>query len=233
MFSDNYWYRYIIKYINDLESTDVSYVKVSDGNKKLIVSFASNGEPMKNFFQHKKTLVKLKYEQNNFDMLYLRDQKKWYLGELNGIGKNIDDTLFFLKKEFSKYDKVLCVGFSSGGYASLLFGSLLNVNQVIAVDAQTDLQYVKNKTKHPQLIKQSKQCPVTWKKYNKIVNILNDKVLYNVFYSGVNKSNLPAIENKALHGHYHYDQIKDWSSVNKFEEEKHFHCLTKKFIEEV
>jgi hypothetical protein len=188
---------------------------------------------MKYFFQHKKTLIKLKYEQNNFDMLYLRDQEKWYLGELNGIGKNIDDTLFFLKKEFLKYDKVLCMGNSSGGYASLLFGSLLNVNQVIAVDAQTDLQYVKNKTKHPQLIMQANKYPVAWNKYNKIVNILNDKVLYNVSYSGVNKSNLPAIENKALHGHYHYNQIKHWSSVNKFKEEKHFSRLIKKFLEEV
>ena len=223
----------IIKYINDVESTDVSYVKVSDGNKKLIVSFASNGKPMKNFFQYKESLTKLKYEQNNFDMLYLRDQNKWYLGGLNGIGKNIDDTLFFLKKEFSKYDKVLCMGNSSGGYASLLFGSLLNVNQVIAVDAQTDLQYVKNKIKNSQLVRRANKYPVTWNKYNKIVNILNDNVLYKVFYSGVNRANLSAMRNEVLHGDYHYDQIKHWSSVNKFKEKETFFTLTKKFLEEV
>ena len=78
--------------------------------------------------------MKLKYERNDFDVLYLRNQNKWYLGGLNGIGKNINHTIAFLKKEFAKYDKVICIGNSAGGYASLLFGSLLKVNKVIAIE---------------------------------------------------------------------------------------------------
>ena len=118
----------------------------------------------------------------------------------------------FLKREFAKYNKVICTGISAGGYASLLFGSLLKVNCVIAIIAQTDLQYVKNKLNHPNLIKRSKECPATWSKYNKIVNVLNENVLYNVFYGEARKRTR---KNFILHGDYHYDQIKHCPSVSK------------------
>ena len=63
------------------------------------------------------------------------------MGGFNGIGKNINCTIAFLKTEFATYNKVLCIGGSAGGYASILFGSLLKVNKVIGVIPQTDLQY--------------------------------------------------------------------------------------------
>ena len=115
-------YENAIAYIEAQEATEISYVKIGNNNKKLIVSFAGNRH---GGFERKKSLIKLKYQRNDFDVLYLRNQNKWYLGGLNGIGKNINCTIAFLKKEFSKYDKVLCTGISAGGYASLLFGSLL------------------------------------------------------------------------------------------------------------
>jgi hypothetical protein len=223
-------YESAMQYINEQETTDISYVKVGDNNKNLIVSYASNGEPAKDFFERKTSLMKLKYECNDFDVLYFRNKNKWYLGGLNGIGKNINHTLAFLKKEFSKYGKVLCIGNSAGGYASLLFGSLLNVNCVIAIDAQTDLEYVKNKISNKQLIKRSKECPITWSKYNKIVNILDRGVSYNVFYKGDRffrkKMNI------ILHGDYHYEQIKAFPTVSKFESKKDDIPLVEKFLEE-
>ena len=208
-----------IQYIEQQEATEISYVKIGNGNKKLIVTFGSNQH---DGFDRKKSLMELKYERNNFDVLYLRNQYKWYLGGLNGIGKNINHTIAFLKKEFAKYDQILCVGSSAGGYASLLFGSLLNVNFAIAINAQTDLQYcVDNIDPHnnhqriqkQNLIKRSKQCPVTWSKYNKIVNVLNGNVLYNVFYKGDANSNNPY--DLVVHGDYHYEQIKSFPNVTK------------------
>ena len=204
-------YENAIAYIQEQEATEISYVKIGDNSKNLIVIFAGNAHTG---FEWKTSLMKLKFERNDFDVLYLRNKARWYLGGLNGIGKNINHTLAFLKKEFSKYDKVLCTGFSAGGYASLLFGSLLNINKVIALHAQTDLEYVKNKMNHSRLIERSKQCPATWSKYNKIVNVLNDVVSYNVIYKG--DENCETKNDFVLHGDYHYDEIKECSSVKKF-----------------
>jgi esterase/lipase len=42
-----------------------------------------------------------------------------------------------VKKEISGYKNVIFLGTSSGGYAAILFGSLLNVNSVVAFTPQT------------------------------------------------------------------------------------------------
>lgn len=228
-------YENAMQYINEQEATDISYVKVGSGNKKLIVSFASNGPAEKDFFQRKTSLMELKYERNDFDVLYLRNQNKWYLGGLKGIGKNINHTIAFLKKEFALYNKVLCIGSSAGGYASLLFGSLLKVNKVITLDAQTDLQYCIDNLPgdgigKKNLIARSKECPVTWKKYNRIVNILNENVVYDAISKGdgkcLNKRDL------ALHGDYHYDQIKSFPSVTKLTKGQAGISVILKFLQE-
>jgi hypothetical protein len=207
-------YEDAMKYIEKQEATEISYVKIGNNNKKLFVGFASNRH---SGFEQKKSLMDLKYKRNDFDVLYLRNQLQWYLGGLNGIGKNINHTISFLKKEFSKYDKVLCTGFSAGGYASLLFGSLLKVNKVITFNAQTDLQYIvdnlpEDNNGGQNLIKRSKECPATWSKYNKIVNVLNKNTTYNVFYKG-NKNCGTEID-LIYHGDYHCDEIKNFPTVS-------------------
>ena len=100
-------YENAIAYIEEQEATEISYVKVGDNSKNLIVSFAGNGHEG---FMRKSSLMTLKYERNDFDVLYLRNPFKWYLGGLNGIGKNINCTIAFLKTEFATYNKVLCIG---------------------------------------------------------------------------------------------------------------------------
>ena len=133
-----------IAYIEKQEATEISYCKVGENSKKLVIAFASNNEKHEGF-ERKTSLMKLKYERNDFDVLYLRNRFQWYLGGLKGIGKNINHTIAFLKKECAKYEKVVCIGNSAGAYASLLYGSICNVNAVIAINAQTDLEYVELK----------------------------------------------------------------------------------------
>ena len=207
-------YKTALRYLNNQEKTDISYAKIGEENKKLIVSFASNGKITKDYFQRKLSLLELKYNENNFDILYLRNQNKWYLQGLNGIGENINHTISFLKKEFSKYDKVLCTGYSAGGYASLLFGSLCNAHSVVAIDSQTDLDYLTNfqSAWSHELRMKKKQCPTTWIKYNKIKNVLNSNVLY--FVSNKRNKDAEHEQDKILHGDYHYDQIKNFPSVS-------------------
>ena len=221
-----------IAYIKEQEATNISYVKVGDANQNLIVSFAGNAH---SGFARKTSLMKLKYQRNNFDVLYLRNLNKWYIGGLKGIGKNINHTIEFLKKEFAKYDKVCCIGGSAGGYAGLLFGSLLNINKVIALIAQTDLQYCVDNLSDghlgkQNLIKRLKQCPVTWSKYNKISNVLNNNVSYNVFYKGDN--NCQENWDLVLHGDHHYDEIKQYPNISKFNSKDDDIPLIEEFLEE-
>lgn len=131
-------YENAIAYIEKQEATNISYVKIGNNSKNLIVSFSGNSH---DGFARKTSLMKLKYERNDFDVLYLRNRNRWYFGGLKGIGKNINHTISFLKKEFAKYDKVCCVGSSAGGYASILFASVCNADMCIAYIPQTDLEY--------------------------------------------------------------------------------------------
>ena len=225
-------YENAMKHIEAQEATEISYVKVGDNSKNLIVCFASNGH---DGFERKTSLMKLRFEKNNFDVLYLRNRHQWYMGGLNGVGKNINHTLAFFKKEFATYNKVLCIGGSAGGYASLLFGSLLKVNKVISINAQTDLQYCVRylKEKHPgklNLIKRSKECPATWSKYNNVVNLLNEDVVYYVLEAENRTWNNNS--DFILHGCYHYDIIKHCPSVNKFNSKNDVILLIEKFLEE-
>jgi hypothetical protein len=205
------------QHVKEQEKTDISYVKVGNGNKKLIVSFASNKD-----FERKRHLMRLKYKHNNFDVLYLRNKDEWYLGELNGIGTDIWHTIEFFKKEFAKYDEVLCTGISSGGYASLLFGTLLNVDKVIALQPQTDLEYTANHLPANNLgginlRKFAKDCPARWKQYNNILNVL--------MKNGTLRTDIeiiPWIEepkedpsHKVLHCDHQCDSITTWLTVTK------------------
>ena len=66
--------------IEQQEKTEISYCKVGENSKKLVVAFASN---MHRGFERKTSLMQLKYERSDFDVLYLRNQFKWYLIQLN------------------------------------------------------------------------------------------------------------------------------------------------------
>lgn len=213
-------YANAIKYIGEQESTEISFVKVGQGAKKLIVSFASNEH---SGFERKSSLMKLKYECNNFDVLYLRNHGKWYLGGLSGIGKNINHTIAFLKKEFNKYDDVITVGSSAGGYASILFGSECNANTVIAYIPQTDLEYAiancsPTKTKfksdklkcvieEPTLASLGQSKIITFKSFNKYKNlrkVITPKTNYYVMCQNDDHGN---------HGNHHCENLSDFENI--------------------
>jgi len=206
-------YENAMSYIESQEATEISYVEVGDNNKKLIVSFGSNAHTG---FDRKTSLMELKYQRNDFDVLYFRNKDEWYLGGLNGIGKNISHTIAFLKTEFSKYSKVICTGSSAGGYASLLFGSLLSVDLVFAGSPQTDLNYLLKypvtKRRSHSLLKRRKECSKTWKKYSNLSSIVCKDVNYYVAVRG--DKNTSTHRDLILHGEYHLDNIKSHINVH-------------------
>jgi hypothetical protein len=211
-----------VKYINSEELTTSNCVKIGNSANKLVVSFSSNGH---DGFERKGTLMNLRDKRTDFDVLYLRNRNQWFLGELLGPGTNSRHTLDFLKKEFSRYDKVICTGFSAGGYASILYGSLLGVSDVVVVEPQTDLDYVVKKFEPMSKIELPGNKYLQKKELTKIKsvmsprlmncrNILKSDVRYHYFTRGDN--NLPSKFELILHGDYHYDQIKNFPTVKKY-----------------
>lgn len=74
----------------------------------------------------------------NTDRHFYMDTKlNLYHQGIAGISNTIDETVAYLKTEIAKYKKVVFIGVSSGGYAAILFGSLLNVTSVLAFIPQT------------------------------------------------------------------------------------------------
>jgi hypothetical protein len=211
-----------LNYINEQEKLPIDYCKIGDNSKKLIVSFASFG---KNYYDRKSSLLKLKYERNDFDILYIKKPRTWYLGGIRGIGKNVNHTIAFLRKEFTKYDKVVCVGISMGGYAAILFGSLLNVDYVIVNRPQTDLDFVINncmpardeskvyhdKCKAHNLYDASLGLSKiidfkSFEKYKNLNKFINNSTIYYVKGHGYGDTH-------GWHSIHHYNNIKNFKNV--------------------
>mgnify|MGYP000246397858 CR=1 FL=1 len=109
-------------------------------SKTLIVSFAGHGlkyggVPRIEFATF------LKHHFPHIDAQFYVDYNcKSYHQGIQGVSKNIEETVEHLKHKFENYDGVICLGASAGGYAAILFGSLLNVDSVIAFIPQTILK---------------------------------------------------------------------------------------------
>jgi hypothetical protein len=82
----------------------------------------------------------------NGKKIFVRDYNQgWYHKGLSGLSTNIDETTTLLKAEIqkSKAEKVIFIGNSSGGYAALLFGFLLEPDRVYCFSSQTFLSWKK------------------------------------------------------------------------------------------
>lgn len=79
----------------------------------------------------------------SYDKLYFRDEKvKWYNHGITGLTSNVDETLKFLSSKIGNYKHAIFIGASMGGYAALLYGSILGVDTVVAFRPQTYIRKV-------------------------------------------------------------------------------------------
>ncbi len=87
----------------------------------------------------------LRYLSSNYkdkcDLIFFIDLDKcWYHKGLQNITSNIDETVIYLNNiiKNGNYEKIIFMGTSAGGYASILFGSLCNnITSVISFIPQT------------------------------------------------------------------------------------------------
>jgi len=192
------------KHIKDVESTNSSFCKIGDSSDTLILSF---GHMAHGGFANKQSLIRKKFKNDNFDILYMRDvEKKWYLCGLPEIGDSFSDTLTFLKSVTSKYKNTIYIGSSMGGYASILFASLLKGSTSIAQMPQTDLDYVLNKNGCVNKFEPIKnKHSEVWNAYKNLNLIINDSTKYII--GGFNP------KSHALHNPHHKNNIESHENV--------------------
>lgn len=66
----------------------------------------------------------------------------WYHNGISGASTDVASTVVYLRQLIDELqaDRILCTGTSGGGHAAILFGTLLGVTGVIALNPQTLLQ---------------------------------------------------------------------------------------------
>lgn len=169
--------------------------KTNNTKKELIVSFARR--------RGKNDFKKLLYCLNlKSDFLFLNDpSESWYL---NGAGKYANSFRELRKRlslKYSGYSRVTHIGLSMGGYAGILYGSILKVDKVIAYAPQTDLSFAISDRDF------YKQNPYLMKKYGNLRNFINDSTQYYIW---------TLWNHSRSHGLYHFNHIKDFKNANSF-----------------
>jgi len=149
-----------------------SYYEIDiSGSELLIISFTSQGKTIRdvqsydffNFLENK-----FSYASRYF---YLDIHRSCYHKGIQDKSTNIPETVDYLKHKVKKYKQVIFIGLSSGGYASLLYGSLVGVSHVIAFYPQTILR-----------------SPNINEQYRDISKYINDTTNYHL-YGDLSKTN--------------------------------------------
>lgn len=118
--------------------------------------------------------------------IFVRDiYKQWYLTGINAEINNPEKLLDFLRNETAGY-KVITLGSSAGGYAAVLYGSLLQADQVMIFNAQFEVSSLLSRSteKINPLLFRLKEEAVS--KYFDIKKFINENI--DIFYFYSNKS---------------------------------------------
>lgn len=83
---------------------------------------------------------------------------------IKGATTTVDETVEYLKNEIRRYKRAIFIGASAGGYAAILYGSLLAVSDVVAFVPQTILRK-----------------PKVDEKYRDISKYINDNTKYYLY----------------------------------------------------
>jgi len=114
----------------------------------LLKDFDHDSNVLQVFFSARHLTSKCRYHfldlVSNFPgkKLFIRDlQDAWYNKGLPGLTQNVEQTATYLKTIIAEenIDKVVFFGASSGGYAALLYGYLLQIDEIHAFGAQTKI----------------------------------------------------------------------------------------------
>jgi len=122
---------------------DKSEYKIVNGNKNLIICFGGISLQFGGILPFEFLNYLSSTYTTNVDLVFFIDKHQcWYHKGIKDITNNINDTVIYLNTIINDgdYKKIIFMGVSAGGYASILFGSLCNnVTNVISFIPQTIL----------------------------------------------------------------------------------------------
>jgi hypothetical protein len=177
----------------------------------------------------------------NAQTLFLKDPSKtWFLSGVPGFGESVEkvvNNILSLKKQFN-IERIVTIGGSSGGFASLLYGSLLKADRAIALMPQTFVEPTLRKEKNIKIYEKNvrelyRLAPHSALKYGDIKenlqkrNCIDSKTQFHVFYPDFEEDvifaeHLLGIENLTL-----YKAKYDKHSLGQFMKE---HNLLKPLV---
>jgi hypothetical protein len=153
---------------------------ISVENDLCVIYFSSNEIYYPNTFNSFEYSIikrdKYEWKRNKFEKarkhIFLRDlHKQWYLTGINNTLNNPIKVLEFLRNETQGY-RIITTGSSAGGYAALLFGSLIKCERIYAFNAQLNLKVIiKNSNPLIDPILFSLQNDINWNSYFDLSNL--------------------------------------------------------------
>lgn len=159
-------------------------------SKNLIVAFGGMQKGMGSV----RTFEFLNFLKSNFPTIdqhfYIDAHQTWYHKGIPDISNDIESTADYLRNQIVAYEHVIFIGVSAGGYAAILFGSLLSVSTVISFVPQTILSPTEQ----------------TDQKYLDISHYINHTTSYYIY--GDSKAS------GHLHNFHHCQRLKDYSNVH-------------------
>lgn len=148
-----------------IDNTSCLFVSGSSGSRyKVLVSFAGKATKYGGIrrFELKRTLDRIFPEWDKYFLVDL--ESAWYQRGLSGLTHDIPSTASLLAQYLEGYQYIAMVGISAGGYAAILFGSLLGADKVVAFQPQTIIS-----------------CRKYGRRYNNLRRHVNDKTHYLLF----------------------------------------------------
>ena len=185
-----------------MDKSELFIKGTSQNNTELIISFAGNavvygGVPQLEFVNSLNKIY-----PNCDKLFYLDKTSRFYINGIPTISKSIEETTQYISSKIKDYKKVCFIGTSAGGYASILYGSLLNIDYVLAFIPQTNLEIRKNIFDKDNI------------KYINLKNYINNKTKYKLI------GNKNITDNNDIHCIQQCDNIKDFENVNIIYKEK-------------
>ncbi len=108
-------------------SNDIYYPNSEEQFTKRIIQ--------RNFFEWYNSRIEKAYKH-----IFIRDVfKQWYLKGINHVISTPEKLIDFLRNETKEF-RVITVGSSAGGYAAILYGSILKAEKIMAFNPQFELK---------------------------------------------------------------------------------------------
>jgi len=116
--------------------------------------------------------------------IFIRDVKKqWYLEGINSKINNYEMLLEFLTQETNGY-RIVMIGSSAGGFASVLLGQLLKAEKILSFNGQflvSDLLDTSNEITNPIVFRNRNNKSIS--KYFSVIDYINNPLSIFYFYS--------------------------------------------------